>query len=334
MGDAPLSASMFGRVKPSTDQLLAIQASVLEAPTLSPTAEPPRRSPPLWRYRLPRVRGQLIGCCVGESGASMLETTCRTPAGENIDLVNARPLDATPAFSALGVYWAARDYSRRQGRPIRGEGAIVTDALTAVCESGVALYQAWPSTDANYRNYSDNKPPASFRTAPRLRPAGECRRITNEKQVLQYLGAGFSLWFGGPWRGGSRTAKDGAFSWNNPAQGGHAVELLGYDLDTDRIVIGNSWDNAGWGVQPAVESGLPRGWGYCPWSQFRLDLMAEDFVSGSVEVCVICEVSWAPPVPVPVPTPEPLPVPGPSSLPVTIAVAGYNSVTVVLTPKQ
>jgi hypothetical protein len=304
VGEAPSDPALFGRLKPRPASWAAICADVPEAQPLAPMAAPPPVSPPLHLYRHPRYRGQLIGCCVGESGSAMLETTCRTPLGTPLDPVV--PLSGTPTFSALGVYWSARDYSRRKGRPIFGEGAYVTDALAAVCEAGVALYDAWPSTEANYRAYRDDSPPASFTRAPKLRPAGEARRLPTANAVLEYLGAGYSVWFGGPWRGGTRTDARGFFRWRGVATGGHAVELLGYDVPGDRLWIGNSWDNARWGIQPG-DPALPRGYGFCPLSEFRKDLTDGNLAEGEVEAVVICEVDWT--APAPKPTPEPTPTP-------------------------
>lgn len=251
----------------------------------------------------------------------MAETSCRTP-----DPLPERvqPVAGSPAFSPLWVYWVARQYSRQQGRPVLGQGAIVSDALQAVISGGLVLYDVWPATTANYRAYSDDRPPQVALNAFKLRIAGEAKRLTSPDAVLDYLGAGYSVWVGVPWRGGNTTDRDGRFRWGSSSIGGHAVELLGYDLDLNVLYVGNSWDNAGWGFQPA-DPNAARGYGYCRWTDFARDLSTSALASGASEAVVITELDWStpkppdpppapkppvPPVPTPVPPPAP-PTPGP-----------------------
>ena len=126
IGEAPPNPAFFGRNKPNAAHWATICDEVPVAPPLAPMEAPAPVSPPLYLYRYPRYRGQLIGCCVGESGSSLAETTCRTPRGmaPDPDTTHARPLAGTPTFSALATYWLARDYSRRHGRPL----ALAPDA--------------------------------------------------------------------------------------------------------------------------------------------------------------------------------------------------------------
>lgn len=306
----------FGRVQVTPDAYQEICRQVGEAPRIE-FGPLPKRSPPLWRFRHPRSRAQLIGCCTGESAASMCETTFRTPHPAAPETWS--PLLGTPAFSSLWVYWAARQRARDQGRPIIGEGAVVTDALAAVVERGLVLYDAWRSTPENYRSYSDSRPPETAVQSRRIKIEGEAQRLMSADAVLEYLGAGYSVQIGLPWRGGNRTDADGRFSWAGGAIGGHAVELLGYDLAEDRLWVGNSWDNARWGVQ-TDEPAVPRGYGYCRWSDFARDLTSRAFTSGAVEAVVITEVDL-PDAPTPTPPPEPPgPPPSPPTPPVPIPV--------------
>ena len=72
--------------------------------------------------------------------------------------------------------------------------------------------------------------------------------------------------------------------------GGHAVELLDYDLDAVRVWIGNSWVNARWGLQPG-------GIGYTSWSDLARDLSDSALDSGRSEACVVTDLNgWQPKV--------------------------------------
>jgi hypothetical protein len=214
----------------------------------------------------------------------MAETSIRTPAPFD-DRSEPNPaIDLSP----LWVYSIARAYSRAQGIRLWGEGAIVGHALMAVKEHGFVTWDAWPSTVENERAYRDGVVPQSALDAPKLMPIQDVRRLTHPDQILEYLAGGYSVWIGVPWRGGTATRADGFFDWRGRSVGGHAVELLGYDLDEDRALVGNSWD--GWGVRPA-------GVGYTRWTSLAKDLSESALAGGSSEACVVAEVDgWQPKV--------------------------------------
>lgn len=239
----------------------------------------PRKSPKLWLYRNTRTRAQTIGDCVGESGAAMGETSLRTPNPMPASRDTISPLPPVN-LSALWVYYIARKFSREHGRPISGEGAIVSDALAAVVQEGHILYDAWPSTPENYSRYNDTPPPGAL-TAKRIKVAGEAQLLDDADHILEYLGAGYSVWVGVGWKGGNPNGS-GIFSWGGWSQGGHAVELLGYDLDNDLVAVGNSWDP--WGV-------MPGGYAYTKWSALKREFTAANLSNGTSEACVITELA-------------------------------------------
>ena len=323
----PFSAlsAFFGRLRPTPSAWDEIRGSVREAPALALVGFEPDESPPIWRFRNPRYRGQLIGCCGGESIAAMCETTARTPPGWTV-INDAKPVDPYPNYSPLWIYWVGRKYSEDHGRSLRGqEGSILSDNLSAVVESGLISYDAWPATVENYRRYDDNRPPSNVSREPTVRPAGEARLLTSPDLVLQYLGAGYSVVVGMDWRGGMTVGPNGWCSWDQRPIGGHAFELLGYSKTQNYMVIGNSWDNAGWGAQPA-DPRRPRGWAMCPLDQFMRAMTADAMRSGMVEALVITEVgSDDVPKPVPDPPPPPPPPPPPTPRPtvvVTVTIGG------------
>lgn len=244
----------------------------------------PRRSPDLARFRNPRRRNQVIGSCVGQSGAAMAETTIRTPSPFDEASQPNPAIDLSP----LWVYAVARKYSRDHGVPISGEGAIVSHALLAVQELGFVKWEAWPGTSENEQSFRDGVIPQAARDAVKLMPIQDVRRLTDPDQILEYLAGGYSVWVGMPWRGGTSTRSDGYFEWRGRSVGGHAVELLGYDLDADRVVVGNSWGD--WGVNPGCI-------GWTRWSAMSRDLTGTALDRGESEACVISEVDgWAPKV--------------------------------------
>lgn len=260
-----------------------IADAISPAPTLF-RGPLPRRSPDLARFRNPRFRNQVRGTCVGQSGAAMAETTIRTPTSFDERTAPNPAIDLSP----LWVYAIAREESRAQGIRLGGEGAIVSHALLAVQKRGFVPWDAWPCTEANERAYRDGRIPQSALDAPKFMPIQDVRRLTGPDQVLEYLAGGYSVWIGVPWRGGMQTRPDGSFSWGGRAAGGHAVELLGYDLDADRAWIGNSW--SGWGKQPS-------GVGVTQWSALARDLTEAALAQGNSEACVVAEVDgWQPKV--------------------------------------
>lgn len=242
----------------------------------------PRRSPDLRRFRNPRVRHQWRGTCVGQSGAAMAETTIRTPAPFDDSSEPNPAIDLSP----LWVYAIAREKSRELGVLLGPEGAIVSHALLAVQERGFVPWSAWPGTAENERAYRDGQIPRAALDAPKLTPVQDVRRLTHPDQILEYLAGGYSVWVGLPWRGGLTTSPAGAFGWGSRSLGGHAVELLGYDLDADLVWVGNSWQ--GWG---AGGSGI----GATRWADLALDLTERALNNGRSEACVVAEVDgWRP----------------------------------------
>ena len=311
-----MSGLGFGRIEPPAEYWPAIAAKIACAPEPADEGPTPVVSLPLWRWRHPRYHAQLAGrgCCVGESIADMLELNARRPN----DAPAPPPLVITPgvpAISPLWIYWIARQYSAKQGRPLWGQdGAIVSDALLAVMESGVIPWDAWPGTEANYRNYTDKAPPRSALDAPRIKVSGECLRITSVAQLAQYVcGKGLAVVAGTAWRGGM-TAPRGQFNWGASSVGGHAYTISGLDIPADKLTADNSWDNAGWGVQPAEgavdQQGniLPRGYASTSWRVWAAwEMAAAALSSGATEIIVIEGVQLGDPTPLPDPTPPPSP---------------------------
>jgi hypothetical protein len=262
----------------------SIKAGIPALPRLA-FGEPAPRSPELWRYRNPRKREQLIGCCVGEATASMLETTIRTP-NSTTDTKPRLPIN----LSALWCYGAARNYSRSKGIEFgRGEGAIVSHAVLALQSRGALEWANWPSSEANYKAAAGAgierefaRKSGQFNT---LRPVQKAAILTSWDSILSTLAAGYSVAIGVPWpKSALTTQSTGRFDWRPSlgVVGGHAVELLGYDLGQARVWIGNSWPNWGSHQMPNV--------GFTPLRNFAETFSPQAMRSGEAEAVVVAEV--------------------------------------------
>lgn len=292
MPSTPDATPRLGRdTRRTVEQFDRIAEQVPPAPRLF-RGPVPRRGVGLERFRHRRRRAQLIGCCVGEAMAASGETTVQTPDPLRPE---SEPTGLDVTFSALWCYRIARQETAKYDRSILwGDGAIVSDALKAVQAHGLARYDTWPSTEANYRNYRDDRPPPGVAEAPKYKPIGEVRRLVDPDQVLEYLAAGYSVVVGTNWPEAAlrtRPAADGRhwFDWSGRSVGGHAYELLGYDLDADWVCAGNSWDNASWGSQPG-------GYAYTKLSVYLRELSAAMLANGRSEAIVYTEVEgdWHP----------------------------------------
>lgn len=271
-----MSERVLGRVD-ARPYLESIQSSIRVAPKLF-RGPLPRRSPNIRRFRNPRLHHQVTGTCVGQSGASLAETTIRTPDGFKDDTKPNKAIDVSP----LWVYAKAREYTARTDRSIyNGEGAVVSHALLAMKEAGFVGWDAWPCTEANERAFRDGVVPTEALQSKKLMPIGDVRRLETWDQVREYLAGGYSVWIGVSWPSGAMsTTADGKFSWSGRSVGGHAVELVGYDEDAGVAWINNSWQ--GWGDS--------LGCGYTSLPAIANVLSDRNLASGGSEAVVISNV--------------------------------------------
>lgn len=294
------SANLLGRdTKATMKSWDATVARVGVAPTIA-RGPLPGKSPENRRFRLPRYRGQLIGCCVGENTSSTIETLLRMPAGRTPD---SRPAEGV-ALSPLWVYWLARKYSAARGMPIRGEGAIVSHAIEALSESsgdGVVRYDLWPATDDAYRKYSDRiRPSAEIQSEADAHPVKEKAILDSWSKCLEFLGEGFTLSIGIPIpQGIMETDDEGAFRLRGGIVGGHCMEWLDYDTDADLVWLGNSWANARWGAKSddPVWQGPCQGYtniGHCSMTDFEKVFSPAKMRGGESEAVVANNVvGWS-----------------------------------------
>lgn len=268
---------VFGRLdaRPYNDHIKSV---IRPAPRLI-RGELPRKSPAIWRFRNMRYRNQVLGTCVGQSGAACAETTVRTPDG----FTDATPPNPPVDFSPLDVYVGSRLEAEANGVSgmFRGEGSIVSYALLYVQRAGFIPYEAWPCTPENEKKAQGRTIPAKAQEAKRFRPYGDVRNLVASDQMIEYMAAGYSLWPGTRWLANAmQTRADGSFTWSGSSVGGHAYELLGYDLDADRVWIGNSWD--GWGGPGSI--------GWTKWSVLAKEFTDRKLAGGESECCVFSNV--------------------------------------------
>jgi len=205
------------------------------------------------KFIFPRYRGQLRGCCVGEGMAAGAEFMTRLPADKN---PNSPPREGV-ALSALACYLQARLYSAEHGRSLGwGDGAFVGDAASSISDAdgGLVRYEYYPSTNANYNNYSDRVRLSPEALADKTaHPVKSIARLKSPDQIFDALASGRMVIIGvsipSGIQPGSIDPKTGRFRWQGRPIGGHCFPLVDYDLETGLAYVDNSWDNVKWGCQ-------------------------------------------------------------------------------------
>ena len=249
----PTTTIHMGRDTAATIRAVASVGHVLKAAPVVSRGTLPQQSPNLFAYTNKRYRGQEIGCCVGEAMAALAETSAKTPD----PFQDGAPALPDVAFSQLFCYWLARQKSAELGVNLGGEGAIVSHALKGLMEGlrsgvkgGYRAYDLWPATDQTYASYRDRSPIKAAVDGTSIPLVGPALMLTYPEQILEYLSIGQPVGVGTPWTGGMQSAPDGRISWGGATVGGHAYQIVAYDMPANRIYGTNSWDNARYGVQP------------------------------------------------------------------------------------
>jgi hypothetical protein len=209
----------------------------------------------------------------------MCETSTRTPKSITPDTAPLQGLDLAP----LWTYQVARAKSRELGCRLGREGAIVSHALLAIQEKGLIAWDAWVDDQNNEQHYRDDFTPEGAKTAPKYRPVADSRRLTDPDQILEYLGQGYTVAVGTPWKGGVQVSADGSFHWGGWSVGGHCYELVDYDLDADKVWIRNSWDNIPFGVSPD-------GTAWTSLASFMKQFSASTMNNGDCEAVVVADL--------------------------------------------
>jgi len=200
--------------------------------------------------------------------------------------------------SRLFIYWNERDM---EGTTNEDSGAYIRDGMKVVAQQGACPESEWPYDIAQFRT----------------KPSDACFTEAKRHQVVQYmrvnrvldelkgcLAAGFPFVFGFTVYSAfesDEVAKTGILNMPTPdesALGGHAVMCVGYDDETQRFIVRNSW-GSNWGQA---------GYFTMPYAYLLNADLSDDFwtIRMIEEETVVDPVNPVPPDPQPTP-PQPHP---------------------------
>lgn len=208
------------------------------------------------------------GTCVAFASVALVETMLRENRNQFVDL------------SEQYIFWASK--ALEHDKP-HTEDSEPVDMLRAMAAIGVPMEAAWPYEKrgwyddkvhhpdcfAAYRKNEDNipihcvtngDPPSQARNAPRLRIAGMKTVPSSPEALTALLRRGIPVevaldFYDGAWSFNhpeSQPFKAGIVATPQPGDkkdGGHAVVLVGYDLDSQVYLFKNSWGTDDWGSQ-------------------------------------------------------------------------------------
>ncbi len=218
---------------------------IYAAPRLGLISPPPRVD---LREQMPAVYDQgRIGSCTANAIGAAFE----------FDLVRQQLADFTP--SRLFIYYNERVMERHVGFD---SGAQIRDGIKSVATLGVCPETEWPYDDTPPLTDGGPWPPQS---AAGQRPTESCytdakksvavsyhRIVRNVDQFKGCLAAGYPFVFGFAVYEGFESAEvahSGEVRLPTPDEpliGGHAVLAVGYDDETQRFLVRNSWGTR-WG---------------------------------------------------------------------------------------
>ena len=148
-------------------------------------------------------------------------------------------------LSRLYVYWNTRALD---GSTDKDAGSYISSAMKAVKANGACLESIWPY---NVRSVF-SKPTALAYRDGMLRQAVEYARVAQGQGVLQALNGGLPVVFGTMLYESfetvtGRTGIVPVPAPGEPQVGGHAMLIVGYDLDARTYLVRNSWGSK-WGL--------------------------------------------------------------------------------------
>lgn len=181
-------------------------------------------------------QGQL-GSCTANAAVGALEYHQRKRSEPTVDL------------SRLFVYFNSR---RMAGRVNQDSGAEIAEAMAALLAYGAPPEERWPYDIARY---TEEPAPNLFEEARKHQPA-EYARVERGDGVIGALARGYPVVFGIqlPRRCFEEAANTGVIPEPTQAEiaeaaamgGGHAMLIVGYDLDRKTYLLRNSWGDR-WG---------------------------------------------------------------------------------------
>jgi C1A family cysteine protease len=149
-------------------------------------------------------------------------------------------------FSRLFLYYGGR---QAIGQENRDDGAQIRDVFKAVANLGACSEITWPF-DAN--NVTEKPSGDSYAEAVKFKAVTYSRLNNNKQELVGCLLEGFSFVFGFSVfesfesQEVADTGEANLPSAHESCVGGHAVCCVGYDMDSDRFIVANSWGKE-WG---------------------------------------------------------------------------------------
>ena len=176
---------------------------------------------------------------------------------------------AFPA-SRLFIYYNER---KIEGTVQEDAGAMIRDGMKVVNKLGVCPETLWPYSDKNPGPFQKEPSAAAYKEA-RKHTATTYQRVPRTLRSMQArLASGFPFIFGFSVYSSFESpvvSKTGVVPMPRPneeALGGHAVLAVGYDDETQRFLVRNSWGR-GWGN---------KGYFTMPYAYLLDDDLADDF---------------------------------------------------------
>jgi C1A family cysteine protease len=174
-----------------------------------------------------------VGSCTGQAFAGMLEYLDRRDDSAHADV------------SRLFIYYNER---RLEDTVNEDAGAYIRDGIKALKEWGVCDEYLWPYVESRY---SIRPSPMAYQDALKRRIVAYYR-VSSLSDLKSALAEGNPVVFGFTVYSSFESAevtKTGVMSMpgaNDEFRGGHAVLAVGYDDETRRLIVRNSWGET-WG---------------------------------------------------------------------------------------
>jgi hypothetical protein len=176
-----------------------------------------------------------IGSCTANAAVGALEYHYKRRDGQSPDL------------SRMFVYFNTR---RMRGQVMFDTGAQIREAMASLMAFGACREDIWPY---NPMLFATEPPPAAYNEATR-HEAIQYARVNGSQGTIQALAQELPVVFGTaiPGRCFEEAASGGVMPGltqqerDNPAQGGHAMLIVGYDNPARTFIVRNSWGE-NWG---------------------------------------------------------------------------------------
>jgi C1A family cysteine protease len=193
-----------------------------------------------------------LGSCTGNAVAGIVEYLDRK-SGKNLDV------------SRLFIYYEERVLI---GTVTEDSGAYIRDGIKVLNKKGAPLESIWPY---NINRFA-TRPNVLAYTDAAKRKAGTYEKVANFAGVKNALARGFPVVIGfDVYESFYNIGSNGIMPYPNTATeellGGHAVAIVGYNDNTSRFIVRNSWGT----------SWADRGYFYMPYRVIQNTSMSSDF---------------------------------------------------------